>query len=89
MTTVRQPESYAPYINLEIRDPKVANVFISVFREMAVSSMGDNEFLYAEDCLHIANEMNEARNQLLDLIAKDRDNKKFTDEELLAAFKEE
>lgn len=75
-TTVIAPETYMPYVRLEISDPKVVNTFVTIFREMASSALGENDFEQAEDMLHVGNELNEARNRLLDLIAEERDAEK-------------
>lgn len=75
-TKVRKPVDFARDVNIEITDPKIVQVFITVFREMAYSAMNESEYEYAEELIHVSNELNDARNILLDMIASERDQTK-------------
>ena len=72
-TEVLAPTEYAKCVRIEISDPKELIVFTNIYREMATSAMNESDFGKAEELLHVSNQLNEARNVLLDQLAEERD----------------
>lgn len=72
-TEVSAPNSYCKSVRIDITNPAHVNIFVTVFREMAVSAINENEYIQAEELLSISNQLNEARNVLLDQLAEERD----------------
>lgn len=72
-TEVTAPNDYFKSVRIDITNPAHVNIFVTVFREMAVSAINENEYIQAEELLSILNQLNEARNVLLDKLAEERD----------------
>ena len=72
-TEVSAPNNYCKSVRIDITNPAHVNIFVTVFREMAVSAINENEYIQAEELLSISNQLNEARNVLLDNLAEERD----------------
>lgn len=72
-TEVYKPNEFAQAVRIELTDPKQVNTFVTIYREMACSAMNENDYVMAEELLSISNQLNEARNILLDMLAEKRD----------------
>lgn len=70
---IYKPNEFSKSVRVELTDPQQVNTFVTIYREMAVSAMNENDFVKAEELLNISNNLNVARNILLDMLADERD----------------